>query len=213
MARPDYLEQVRNRINAEPPGTAFVPSDFFDITDTSTINKVLSRLAENGSIRRIIRGVYDRPCYSLLLMEYAAPDMEQVATAIARNFGWHIVPCGDSALNLLKLSTQVPVVWQYVSDGPYREYTIGKLLLKFRHVSNKDLAAKSYKTALVIQALKALGKEHIDDTIKQKLAAALSAEELETAVAETQRGTTWIHEVLKSILVMEKNYRKNELFQ
>ena len=213
MARPDYLEQVRNRINAAPTGTAFVPSDFFDIADASIINKALSRLAENGSIRRIIRGVYDRPYYSDLLMEYAAPDMEQVAIAVARNFGWHIVPCGDSALNLLKLSTQVPVVWQYVSDGPYREYTVGKRLLEFRHASNKDLAAKSSKTALVIQALKALGKEYIDDIIKQKLADVLSSEELETAVAETQRGTVWIHEVLKSILQMEKNYEKSEHFQ
>lgn len=44
MARPDYLEQVRNRINAAPTGTAFVPSDFFDIADASIINKALSRL-------------------------------------------------------------------------------------------------------------------------------------------------------------------------
>ena len=91
-----------------------------------------------------------------------------------------------------------------VSDGPYREYTVGKLQLKFKHASNKDIAAKSYKTALIIQALKALGKERIDDSIKQKLASILSKDELTTAVSETQRGTVWIYEVLKSIADMEK---------
>ena len=146
MCKPDYMNQIENRIAAAPAGNAFITSDFLDIADTLTINKALSRLAESGAIRRIIRGVYDRPYYSHLLMEFAAPDMEQVATAIARNFGWHIIPCGDTALNLLKLSTQVPAVWQYASDGPYREYTVGKLQLKFKHASNKDLAAKSYKT-------------------------------------------------------------------
>ena len=196
MCKPDYMNQIENRIAAAPAGNAFITSDFLDIADTLTINKALSRLAESGAIRRIIRGVYDRPYYSHLLMEFAAPDMEQVATAIARNFGWHIIPCGDTALNLLKLSTQVPAVWQYVSDG--------KLQLKFKHASNKDLAAKSYKTALIIQALKALGKERIDDSIRQKLASILSKDELTTAVSETQRGTVWIYEVLKSIADMEK---------
>lgn len=204
MCKPDYMNQIENRIAAAPAGNAFITSDFLDIADTLTINKALSRLAESGAIRRIIRGVYDRPYYSHLLMEFAAPDMEQVATAIARNFGWHIIPCGDTALNLLKLSTQVPAVWQYVSDGPYREYTVGKLQLKFKHASNKDIAAKSYKTALIIQALKALGKERIDDSIRKKLASVLSKDELTTAVSETQRGTVWIYEVLKSIADMEK---------
>lgn len=204
MNRPDYMKQIENRIAAAPAGHAFITSDFLDIADTLTVNKALSRLAESGSIRRIIRGVYDRPYYSHLLMEFAAPDMEQVATAIARNFGWRIIPCGDTALNLLKLSTQVPAVWQYVSDGPYREYTIGKLQLKFKHASNKDISDKSYKTALIIQALKALGKDRVDESVKKKLASILTSQELTTALNEAQRGTVWIYDVLKSITDMEK---------
>ena len=204
MNCPNYMKQIENRIAAAPAGHAFVTSDFLDIADTPTVNKALSRLTESGSVRRIIRGVYDRPYYSHLLMEYAAPDMEQVATAIARNFGWHIIPCGDTALNLLKLSTQIPAVWQYVSDGPYREYTIGKLQLRFKHASNKDLADKSYKTALIIQALKALGKDRVDASVKRKLASSLTSQELSTALNEAQRGTVWIYEVLKSINDMEK---------
>ena len=125
MSRPDSMKQIEQRIAAAPAGTAFITSDFLDLAEIPAINKALSRLTESKTIRRVIRGVYDRPQFSELLQEFAAPDMAQTAKAIARNFGWTIVPCGDTALNLLGLSTQVPAVWQYVSDGPYREYTIG----------------------------------------------------------------------------------------
>ena len=204
MCRPDYLAQIENRISDAPFGQVFIPSDFLDIADTSAVRKALSRLAESGKIRRIIRGVYDCPRFSPLLLEYEYPNIEEVAHAIARNFGWSIIPCGDTALNLLNLSTQVPAVWQYVSDGPYREYTIGKLQLKFKHTSNKDLSEQSYKTALITQALKALGKEHVDDTIRHKLSAVLTPEEVSAALAETQHGTVWIYETIKSIATKEK---------
>lgn len=199
MYRPDYLAQIENRIFDSPAGEVFIPSDFLDIADTAAVRKALSRLAESGKIRRIIRGIYDCPRFSQLLLEYEVPNIEEVAKAFARNFGWTIIPCGDTALNLLKLSTQVPSVWQYVSDGPYREYTIGNLQLNFKHTTNKDLAGQSYKTALITQALKALGKDNIDDVIKKKLSAALSPKELSTALAETQHGTVWIYEIIKSI--------------
>lgn len=127
--------------------------------------------------------------------------MEQVANAIARNFGWHIAPCGDTALNLLGLSTQVPAVWQYVSDGPYREYTVGNLQLKFKHTSNKDLAGQSYMTSLFTQALKALGKDGIDDKTVQKLRE--KGKNLPDLLIETQHGTVWIFEMMKAITEKE----------
>lgn len=201
MSRPDYMKQIEQRITAAPAGEAFITSDFLDIADTLTVNKALSRLTESGRIRRIIRGVYDCPRFSNLLQEYEAPNIEQVAKAIARNFGWHIAPCGDAALNLLGLSTQVPAVWQYVSDGPYREYTIGKIGLKFKHTSNKDLAGQSYHTALITQALKALGKDGVDEKTIQKLRAQFqSGKDMPDILYESQHGTAWILEVKKAIV-------------
>lgn len=204
MSRPDYMRQIEERITTAPAGNAFITSDFLDVADTLTVNKALSRLTESGKIRRVIRGVYDCPRYSNLLQEYEAPNIEQVAKAIARNFGWHIAPCGDSALNLLGLSTQVPVSWQYVSDGPYREYTIGNVQLKFKHTSNKDLSGQSYTTALITQALKALGKNGVDKKTIQKLRAQLqSRKDMPDILYESQHGTAWILEVKKAIVTEE----------
>ncbi len=122
MDRPDYLNEIRNRIKAEKYGSVFVATDFADITENVKIGVCLSRLEEEKTLLRIMRGVYYKPEYSSLLGEYIAPAPDAVAHAIARNFGWTIVPCGDTALNLLGLSTQVPAVWSYVSDGTYKEW-------------------------------------------------------------------------------------------
>ena len=55
-------------------GTVFVTSDFADIADTSTIRQSLSRLVQSGTLRRILKGVYEKPKYSKLLDEYVAAE-------------------------------------------------------------------------------------------------------------------------------------------
>ena len=203
MSRPNYLKQIEDRILSAPEGTVFITSDFLDLADTPAISKALSRLAAEGTIRRVTRGVYDRPAFSLLLQEPAAPDMDQIAKAIARNFGWSIVPCGDTSLNLLGLSTQVPAVWQYVSDGPYREYTIGNRLLSFKHGANKDISGLSDRFALVVQALKAVGKDSVDQSTLEKLASILHPEERLAFLKDTQHRTAWINQVAKELVALE----------
>lgn len=123
MKRPDYLNQIRGNIERAEAGSVFVSTDFTDITDKKTVNMGLIRLADEGLIKKILFGVYYKPEFSELLGEAVAPSPNKVAHALARNFGWTIVPCGDTALNLLGLSTQVPSQWVYVSDGAYKEYT------------------------------------------------------------------------------------------
>ena len=204
MSRPDYQKRIEERIVSLPDGNAFITSDFLDIADTQVVNKALSRMAETGSIRRILRGVYDRPRYSELLQEWAAPKMEEAAKAIARNFGSTIVPCGDTALNLLGLSTQVPAVWSYISNGPYRSYQIGKTDLEFKHTANRDIDRLSPVSALVVQALKALGKENIGASKERKLSAALTEANKARLLEETQHSTAWIFEAAKEICRLEK---------
>lgn len=57
-------------------------------------------------IGKIWRGLYDRPLFSTYLQEYQALQIEKVAHALARNYGWNMVAIGDTALNLLGLSSQ-----------------------------------------------------------------------------------------------------------
>ena len=123
MERSNYLNEIRQKIIESEKGTVFVASDFADISDNMKVGVCLSRLEKEKLLRRIMRGVYEKPEYNNFLQEYLEPAPDKVANAIARNYGWTIVPCGDTALNLLGLSTQVPAIWLYVSDGPYKEYS------------------------------------------------------------------------------------------
>lgn len=191
-------EIKRNILNAEN-GTVFVAVDFVNITDKKTVNMSLLRLEEEKLIVRIIRGVYYKAEYNEFLQEYIVPNPDKVAHALARNFGWTIVPCGDTALNILGLSTQVPAAWSYVSDGTYKEYTYDNTTIKFKRTTNKEISKLSYKTALVVQALKALGKDNIDDTIINKLKNDLTDEEKTTALLEAKTATSWIYEYIKQI--------------
>ena len=199
MARPNYLNEIKRRILTYESGTVFVAADFADITDKKTASVGLSRLETEGVIRRILRGVYDKPAYNRFLGEFVAPIPDKVAHAIARNFGWTIVPCGDTALNLLGLSTQVPAVWVYVGDGTYKEYLYDNTTIQFKRTTNKEVSKLSYKTALVIQALKALGKDNIDEMVISRLQKKLTAEEKKAMVSEAKAITSWVYEYLKQI--------------
>lgn len=193
------LQLVRDRINASEIGTVFVAMDFVDISDKTNINAYLARLVDEGLVRRILRGVYDKPEFNEFLGEFVAPAPDKVANALARNFGWTIVPCGDTALNLLGLSTQVPATWVYVSDGTYKEYTYDNTTIQFKRTTNKEVSKLSYKTALVIQALKALGKDKIDDAVISRLRKLLTEEEKKAMLDEAKAATSWIYEYIKLI--------------
>ena len=104
-------DEIKNRIAKYSQGEIFFTSDFNDIATLTTIRKCLGRQVEEGIIRRIFDGVYEKPVYSEVLKEFIPPDPEKVAYALARKYHWTISPCGDVALNKLGLSTQVPVVW------------------------------------------------------------------------------------------------------
>ena len=194
-----YIDQIYNRIISEKPQKVFVISDFCDLMDYGTAKKSLSRLESNNKIQKIMRGVYYNPRYSQLIQEYEKPSVDEVAKAIARNFKWTIAPSGNTALNQLGLSTQVPAKWIYFSDGPYKTYKIGIQELEFKHRTNKEISGMSEKTILVIQALKELGEEQITESVIQKLKRQLTDEEKLKLLNETKQTTVWIFNIIKKI--------------
>ena len=199
MRKPECQNRIRMMIRKAAYGSVFVATDFADLGEKKTVNQALLRLAEEGLIQKVLFGVYYKPEFNELLKEYVLPFPDDVAHAMARNFGWTIVPCGDTALNLLGLSTQVPAAWVYVSDGPYKEYTYGNVTIKFKRTTNKEISNLSFKTALTIQALKALGKEHITDSVIGKLKRVLTEKEKKKMLAEAKSATAWVYEIIKTI--------------
>ena len=128
-----------------------------------------------------------------------APDLDQVARALARKFNWRIQPSGDAALNSLGLSTQVPGRWVYLSDGPDREYSVGNNALAFKKTALKDVGFKYLESGLVVQALKALGRDRVDSTVVEKIRAQLSSKDRKRILKDTRSVTGWVYESVKQI--------------
>ena len=151
-------DQILARIDRLGPGKAFSAKDFLDIATRGSIDVALGGLTRKGTIRRIRRGLYDMPKVNPALGGKLSPDIDEAAQAIARRQRWKIVPEGAWAANLLGLSTQVPSKIIYLTDGPNNEVQIGRRSIHFKHARPKAMAGLEGKFALVVQALRHLGK-------------------------------------------------------
>ena len=197
--RPKYQSQIEERIMRYPYGTAFSASDSLDVADANSVSQALFRIEKSGGIRRVMNGIYDKPAYSQLIQEYGVPRVDKIADALARRFNWNIAPSGDTALNYLHISTQVPNEWEYVSDGPYRDYMIGKTPLKFKHVMPREINGYSSMTVMVIQGIRAIGKGNITQEQMNRFSTVLTAEDKEILLKEARTASGWIYRIIKNI--------------
>lgn len=194
-----YTERIRDRVLSSPDGSIFVNSDFSDIADINTVKQSIKRLIQENTLRRVLRGIFEKPKYSKLLGEYVAADPDAVAKALARCYHWTIAPCGNTALNMLGLSTQVTAVWSYISDGPYKTYEWDKTKIEFKHRTNKEITGLSYTTVLVVQALKTLGRENIKPETIKLLSERLNKNEKAAMLIEAAEATDWIYKIIREI--------------
>jgi hypothetical protein len=192
-------DQIVVRIERQGAGRAFSAKDFLDIASRTTIDVTLAELAQDGTIRRIRRGLYDKPKVNPALGGTLTPDIDEAARAIARRQKWKIVPEGAWAANLLGLTTQVPARIMYLTDGPNNQVPIGRRSISFKHARPKALAGLEGKIALVVQALRYLGKENVGPREVETLRAALTASEKRKLVKDTRFGVDWVYEVAKRI--------------
>lgn len=203
MQGDDNMQSIENkiysRICGKGRGWTFSNKDFSDSGRSGTIDLALHRLLKVGKIRRVCRGIYDYPEYSELLQQTLSPDIDRVAHALARRSGWRIQPSGNTALNLLGLSTQVPAQFVYLSDGPTRQYRIGNTKLTFKKTALKEAGLRYRESVLLVQALKALGRDHVTDDIINKSRSRFSMSRRKRIVKDTRYVAGWIVENIQKI--------------
>lgn len=193
-------DQIVARIHRLGSGNAFTAKDFLDIASRGSVDMALASLARSGTIRRLRRGLYDLPKESAALGGKLSPNIDEAAQAIARRHNWKIVPDGAWAANLLGLSTQVPAKIVYLTDGPTKEVEVGRRKIHFKHARPKTFSGLEGKSALVVQALRHLGKDAVTDREIARLRDILSAAERRRLVKETQFVSDWINNVAKQAL-------------
>jgi len=192
-------DKVVSRIYGKGRGWAFFQKDFSDIGSRSSLDIALHRLVDKGTIRRVMRGLYDYPRFSDLLNEPLSPGPDQVARALARKFGWRIQPSGPAAMNIVGLSTQVPGRITYLSDGPNKAYKMGKTTLSFETTALKESGFKLPESALVVQSLKSLGQNRITDAVISKIRKWLSPELRPKVLKDTRSASDWVYQAIKKI--------------
>lgn len=196
---------IKDQINRKGRGWTFSPKDLSKYGPSEAVYVALHRLEKQGKIRRVARGVYDLPRYNNLLKSNLGPDIDQVAHALARKFGWRIIPNGNVILNITGVSTQVPARYEYLSDGPYRKYHIEGTEISFRKVASKEASFRYPDSALIVQGLRALGPKAIDDRAIEKMRAWLPEGMRRKVLDDTRNVTKWIYDAIRKICREEQN--------
>ena len=193
-------DKVLSRIYGNGKGYAFSSSDFIDKFSINNIDKALSSLTKKQKIRRVARGIYDYPKYSELLQKELSPDIEQVSRAYARKFNWKIEVSGETALNILGLSTQVVGKYIYLSNGSNRSYTLeNNTTIEFKKSSLKNIGFKHKESSLLVQALRALGKDRINQNTIKTIREQIEPSKFAKILIDTKSSTVWIYETIKEI--------------
>ena len=192
-------QKVAHVIYGHRGGWAFSSHDFLKLGNRNAIDKALQLLCKKRIIRRVIRGIYDYPRHSKVLNEMMSPEIDQVAQALARKFGWEIQPSGPTALNILGLSTQVPGRYVFQSDGPDCKYRIDATTLEFKNTVLKETGFKHRESTLIVRALKSLGKDGIDEAVISKLRDWLDPKLRAKVMKDTRTVTGWVYEAIRKI--------------
>lgn len=153
----------------------FSPAHLADLGDRAAIDQALSRLAKDGRVRRLARGLYDVPRIHPLL-GLLSPDLDAVATAAAEQAGHRLQISPVRAANLFGLSTQVPAKTVYLTDGSSRRIKIGNQVVYLKHAGPRAFLGAGTQAGAALQALRAMGKDHVGDAVVQRLRFALPSD-------------------------------------
>jgi hypothetical protein len=98
-----------------------------------------------------------------------APTPDQIARVLAGKDALRLQPSGAYAANRLGLSEQVPAKAIFLTDGMNREVKVGRQEVVLKQTTPKYMATTGRTSGLVIQALRYLGKQNVDDSVVGRL--------------------------------------------
>ena len=191
--------KIERRIKSRPRGTILFAGDFMEFGTPEAIRQALVRLVSKGVLRRVSQGIYVRPAMSDYIGE-VLPSAEEVAQSIAKRDRIKIVPTGSYALNLLGLSTQIPLKLVYLTDGAPREIKIGNRTIKLKKTTPKNLMAKGEISRLVIQALREVGQKGLTSELEMKVVGLLKKEDRKDLEHDVALAPAWIRKIMQKSL-------------
>jgi hypothetical protein len=203
MARPKDPQSVdsaiERRLKTHPEGWVFTPTVFRDLGSEKAVEMALARHLKRGQIRRLGRGVYDLPRTHPRLGALS-PAVDAVAEAIKGRDAIRLQASGAYAAHLLGLTDQVPMRIVYLTDGPTRQIALGGREIRLKRTTPRGMATAGRISGTVFQALRWLGKEHVDDAVVRKLRERLSERDKQTLMEDIRYVPAWVAEVFRAVV-------------
>ncbi|MDE0000848.1 MAG: DUF6088 family protein [Rhodospirillaceae bacterium] len=158
---------------ADDPDEVWVPGDFADLGNRAVVDKTLQRLVAAGDLRRIDRGLYDRPRTNGLTGCPTVPDYRAVIRAVTRRDQARAVIDGMTAANELGLTTAVPAQIEVLVDARLKPIRLGNQEIRFRYAAPSRLYWANRPAMRVVQALHWMQDMLSRDDERKRIQAAL----------------------------------------
>jgi len=198
MPTQSLTDSILSRIYGKKRGWVFTQVHFRDLGNDLGIRKALQNLCDRGVIHRIARGLYFYPKMHPKL-GVLSPTADQIALALAGRDDLRIQPSGAYAANLLGLSEQVPAKVVFLTDGTNRKIKVGNQEMILKRTTPKNMATAGRISGLVIQALRHLGENNVDDAVVDALARRLSPDDRRQLSKDIRHAPAWIGEIFRRL--------------
>lgn len=135
------------------PDDVWTPGDFAELGGRAAVDKTLQRLTAAGDLRRIDRGLYDRPRKNALTGRPTVPDYRAVIRAVTRRDQARALIDGMTAANDLGLTTAVPARIEVLVDARLKPIKLGNQEIHFKFAAPSRLYWAGRPAMRVVQAL------------------------------------------------------------
>lgn len=208
--------QILRRVTDDQKRRIWTPADFLDLGSRDAVDKALQRLAHSRRIRRIERGLYDRPSLNPLTRKTTIPDYRQVIEAIARRDQSRMLVDGLTAANELGLTNAVPGRIVVHSEIRRRSIKLGNQVIEFKQTAPSRLYWAGRPAMRVVQALHWL-KDILPQQkgqVVRKLAGVFAAPEGMAIRDDLQKGfsalPTWMQPIVRELIAVPDHHELDD---
>ena len=190
---------LRERIEALPEDPVLFRSDFPEY-HSEFVGGTLAELTQEGFLVKLAQGIYAKPRRSRFGL--VLPSVDKIVQAIAARDNAEVLPSGMTALNVLGLSTQVPMKYSYLTTGSERIIKLENQEIRLKRGVPKNFCYETKLIALLVQALKTLKQPNVGEEELQVIRSLISREPDRRALAkDVDMMPIWMKRIVKPMLL------------
>lgn len=191
-------QTLREQILSSEDDAIFFRNDFPQYHPES-VGRILTDLTEEGELIRIASGIYIKPRMSRF--GPVMPSIEHIVKAISIRDKAQILPSGDTALNALGLSTQVPMSYSFLTTGSARKLSIGKRQVTLKRGVPRNFAYKTQLIGLIVQALRCLREPNVTSKELEQIQRLITKEsDKEALIRDVHMMPVWMKRIIKPMI-------------